>query len=101
MPIPLELASAVLSFLGGGLLSIDALRARRRIRAESGARRFLTIMQAHAAGDVITDEGGHPLASETALQLWLAAHRQRARSGRGPLHPRRGPRDGPPARAAE
>lgn len=72
MPISFELASAVLSFLGGGLLSVDALRARQRIRAENGAKAFLKIMNAHSAGDLITDERGGQLSSESALQLWLS-----------------------------
>jgi hypothetical protein len=73
MPVSLELYSAVLSFLGGGLLSIDALRARQRIRAESGAKTFLKIMEAHDAKTQIKDdETGAQLDSETALQLWLA-----------------------------
>ena len=72
MPMSLELYSAILSFLGGGLLSFDALRARRRIRAESGAKAFLNILKALNENTLITDERGEQLSSETALQLWLA-----------------------------
>jgi len=74
MATSLELYSAVLSFLGGALLSFDALRARRRIRAESGAKALLKILKAHNADSVLTDNAGRALNSETELQLWLAAH---------------------------
>jgi hypothetical protein len=72
MPMSLELYSAVLSFLGGGLLSFDALRARQRIRTESGAKTFLNILKALNENNLITDDSGKQLSSETALELWLA-----------------------------
>jgi hypothetical protein len=72
MPISFELFGAILSFLGGAFLSIDALRARRRIRVESGAKAFMKILDAHDKKDLLTDDDGKPLSSETALQLWLA-----------------------------
>ena len=72
MPISLELCSAILSFLGGAFLSFDALRARQRIRVESGAKTFMKILDAHNDKGLLTDEHGKQLDSETALQLWLA-----------------------------
>ena len=72
MPISLELCGAILSFLGGAFLSIDALRTRRRIRVESGAKAFMKILEAHDNKDLLTDEYGKQLSSETLVQLWLA-----------------------------
>jgi len=66
----LELFSAILSFLGGAFLSIDALRSRERIRAESGASKFLEVLKKETATD-LRDEHGAPLKSEAALRLWL------------------------------
>lgn len=72
----LELFSAILSFLGGGFLSIDALRSRRRVRAESGATELLKILNQEAAAN-LTDEDGKPLNSEAALRLWLTKQTSR------------------------
>ena len=72
MVLSAELASAILSFLGGAMLSIDALRARHRARAESGAKKFLEIMRAHGTGTTLKDEQGRDLDSEAALALWRA-----------------------------
>jgi hypothetical protein len=68
----LELLSAVLSFAGGALLSIDALRLKRRIRAESGAQDFLNALRTVGAADALKDEQGRALNTVTALQLWFA-----------------------------
>lgn len=72
MPISLELCSAILSFLGGAFLSIDALRARGRIRVESGAKKFMEILDAHDKKELLTEKDGMKIDSETALRLWLA-----------------------------
>ena len=69
-----------MSFLGGAFLSYDALRARQRIRVESGAKTFLKILDAHNDKGLLTDEHGKQLDSETAtagfvLQIFVASSR--------------------------
>ena len=49
-----------------------SLPARRRIRVESGAKTFMKILDARDKKDLLTEDDGTKLDSETALQLWLA-----------------------------
>lgn len=67
-----ELLSSILTFAGAALLAGDALFVERRIRAESGARRYQQALKSKNAANVLKDEKGNPLHSETALSLWLA-----------------------------
>ena len=67
----LEIAASVLGFLGGSVLSLDALCAVRRVRQELGKDETLTAVQ--AAGGVYVDEHGNPLTSPSSLRRWFAA----------------------------
>lgn len=68
----LEIWSSILNFLGGAILSWDAFRVRRRVREESGARRFQEIMRQVGGGEVLKTKEGDPVNTEKALKLWLS-----------------------------
>src|SRR5271154_337476 len=74
----LEIWSSILTFAGGTLLTVDALRVGQRIRTERGAQRLqkaLKERKRRAAADqsfTLKDEDGNPLKTETELSLWLA-----------------------------
>jgi hypothetical protein len=78
----LGLLGSILTFSGGGILSLDALRAPRRIREMSGANQFLRILKAFGRGQSLNDKEGNTLDSSDALALWFAARsRWWARAG--------------------
>jgi len=66
----LEIASSALGFLGGSVLSLDALCAVRRVRQEFGKDAMKQAVQ--SAGAVYVDEHGNPLSSELLLRQWFA-----------------------------
>lgn len=68
----LELASSVLSFAGGVVLTAESLWVRRRAREESGAGLLLAALGRAGASGVLKDSRGRPLSQERALHLWFA-----------------------------
>lgn len=66
----LEITASVLGFLGGFILSLDALCAVRRVRQEMGKGETQQAVQ--AAGGVYVDEKGNPLTSDFSLRRWFA-----------------------------
>jgi hypothetical protein len=66
----LEIAASVLGFLGGSVLSLDALCAVRRVRQEMG--KDATLQAVQAAGGTYVDEQGAPLTSAFSLRRWFA-----------------------------
>jgi hypothetical protein len=69
-PHCLEIAASLLGFLGGSVLSLDALCAVRRVRQEMGKDETLRAVQ--AAGGVYVDQHGRPLTSAFSLRRWFA-----------------------------
>jgi hypothetical protein len=71
MPVHcLEIAASVLGFLGGSVLSLDALCAVRRVRQEMG--KDATQQAVQAAGGTYVDEHGNRLTSSFSLRRWFA-----------------------------
>ncbi|OFV95242.1 MAG: hypothetical protein A3H28_07135 [Acidobacteria bacterium RIFCSPLOWO2_02_FULL_61_28] len=70
--LSLDLFSSILSFLGGAILSIDALRVKRSIGEESSAKHFLEILEKIPGSVGLRDKHGKSLNTERALQLWLS-----------------------------
>jgi hypothetical protein len=66
----LEIVASVLGFLGGSVLSLDALCAVRRVRQEMG--KDATLQAVQAAGGTYVDEQGNPLTSTFSLRRWFA-----------------------------
>jgi len=66
----LELASSILGFLGGSVLSLDALLAVRRTYEERGAE--AAQKAANKAQGVNVDAQGNPIRSAYKLRLWFA-----------------------------
>jgi hypothetical protein len=67
----LEIAASVLGFVGGFVLSLDALCAVRRVHQEIGKDETLRAVQ--AAGGIYVDEQGKPLTSAFSLRRWFAS----------------------------
>jgi hypothetical protein len=72
MHITYGMAGAFLSFAGGVLLALDAIRMRSHIYQQRGSQDLLKFLKEQGAANVIKDDAGEPLNSETALQLWFA-----------------------------
>lgn len=69
--INLELCGTVLNFLGGAVLSWDALTVKK-VKTEIGARHLREIFQGVGLLDRLTDNKGIPLKDEEEVQLWRA-----------------------------
>ncbi len=65
-----ELASSALGFVGGAILSLDALFAVRTAQEERGKKSLQEA--ARKAEGIYEDEHGVPLTSAYALRLWFA-----------------------------
>jgi len=68
----LEVLGSFLNFAGGAVLSLDAIRIRRRMREEAGASLLLKAIQQQGDKAVLSDEAGRPLSTEAAWQRWFA-----------------------------
>jgi hypothetical protein len=73
----LEIWSSVLAFMGGTLLTLDALLVGTRIRTERGAQRLKRALEerkkrGESKSFTLKDENGKALRTETELSLWLA-----------------------------
>jgi hypothetical protein len=71
-----EVFGSLFNFAGGTILAVDALRQQKRLRAQSGAERFLDIMKKHQLSEQLIDDDGKPLDTPTAFQRWFARHSQ-------------------------
>ncbi len=66
----LEIAASSLGFLGGALLSLDALSAVTRVREAKGQEAVQAALQ--KAGGTYADQDGRRIASPYAARLWFA-----------------------------
>ena|SRR5438270_12149909 len=65
-----ELAASISGFLGGAILSLDALFALRHVRQERGKE--ITQQAARESSGTYVDDKNRPLNSAYKLQLWFA-----------------------------
>ena len=68
MKIPLDILGSVLNFVGGVILTWDALSVRK-VLAEAGARQIQEGLQKAGLGELLTFKG-QPLSDATTFQLW-------------------------------
>jgi len=67
----IEISASVLGFLGGSVLSLDALCAVRRVRQEKGKDEIRQAVE--EAGGHYVDSRGNSLASDFSLRRWFAS----------------------------
>ena len=69
-----EVAGSVANFVGGLVLLVDALRARKVIRVKKAGEDFQRELREAGVGelDLPVDKDGNPLATPEDLELWLA-----------------------------
>src|SRR5438270_1599234 len=67
-----EIAGSCVTLGGTIWLSVDALRARKRVRSQGGAKTLSEIMKNAGTQGSLKDEHGNSLDSDQALSLWFA-----------------------------
>lgn len=71
MAISLELFGKILSFLGGILLTLEALTVKKQIQVRAGAHAFQRDLESAGLGDRLVDSKGRPLRDEQILEIQL------------------------------
>ena len=67
-----EIAGSSVTFIGTVWLAIDALRARKHVRSQEGAKALSEIMRNAGVVGSLKDKKGNSLDSDQALNLWFA-----------------------------
>jgi hypothetical protein len=70
--IHLDALASLLSFVGAGILSIDALRVRGKVKQKGGLEKLVEAIRRSGATGLLYDDNGTPLETAKDIEGWFA-----------------------------
>ena len=79
--IHLDALSSLLSFIGAAVLSVDALRIRRKAKQKRGMEKLVEAIRRSGADGVLYDDNGTPLETAKDIEGWFSGREFRMALG--------------------